>query len=217
MTEKEYGTILNAGVPAGSDSLPLYIIKETTAGIYQIPYSSISFENGEIWLTGKFDDEMAQRFISILHIAGRMKKRLRIYLNSPGGSVSAGLAMISAKNSYPYPIDIICVGLAASMGAVFLASGEKGHRFIQPYAKMMLHEPLIAGSLGGSASSIQRTAESIMETKHLLNDLLSKYTGRTVEEIDKNTAFDNFFNAEEAVEFGLCDTVKEDLDYPGDD
>ncbi len=98
--------------------------------------------------------------------------------------------------------------MAASMGAVILASGTKDHRFILPHSKVMIHEPLIQGGMGGSATSVKKTADSILETKSLINGILAKHTGKTVKEIDKATSFDNFMNAEEAVKFGICDEIR---------
>ena len=188
-------------------SLPAYTLYETAKGAQPIPISAYAFENNELYITGPIDDEMAKNFIIMLRIAMSQGRKLRLFINSPGGSVSAGLAMLDAVRSYPYDIDIFIYGLAASMAAVIAAGGRKGHRYIMPHSKMMIHEPLIAGGMGGSATSIQRTAESILETKKVINGLLAEFTGKTLKEIDKNTAYDNFFNADEAVAFGLCDAI----------
>ena len=97
------------------------------------------------------------------------------------------------------------------MGAVIFASGKKGHRFILPHSKVMIHEPLIPHGVGGSASSIKSTAESIMQTRELLNGILAKHSGKTIEEINKATDHDNFMTAEEAIAFGLCDKIVKDI------
>ena len=133
-----------------------------------------------------------------------------IYLNSPGGSVNAGMVIYDVIQALEgkVPINIYCIGMAASMGAIILAGGHKGHRYILPHSKCMIHEPLISGGLGGSATSIKKTADSILETKAITNGVLAKHTGKTLEEIDKATAFDNYMNAEESVEFGLCDEIR---------
>ncbi len=94
------------------------------------------------------------------------------------------------------------------MGAVILAGGQKGHRFILPHSRVMILEPLIAGGLDGSATSIKKTAESILETKALTNGILARHTGKSVEEIDEATAYDSFMNAEDAVDFGICDEIR---------
>ena len=192
---------------ANSSPLPSYVLYETAGGTSPVPLSAYAFELGDMHIGGAIDDELAGSFITLLRLAAKQGKDLRLFINSPGGSVTAGLAMLDAMSAYPRKIDIYCTGLAASMAAVLLAGGKKGHRFISPHSKVMIHEPLIAGGVGGSATSIQRTAESIIETKKTLNGLLAGFTGKSIEEIDKNTAYDNFFNAEQAVEFGLCDKI----------
>lgn len=187
--------------------LPTYVLGDTAHGSEHISVETRAYEDGCLYIQGPITDELSQGSIRLLQIAARAEKDLWLYINSPGGSVQAGLAMLDAMRAYPYDINVCCTGLAASMGAILLAGGRKGHRYILPHSKVMVHEPLIAGGMGGSATSIQRTAESIIETKRVLNGLLAEFTGRTVEEIDKNTAYDNFFNAEEAIEFGLCDRI----------
>ena len=104
-------------------------------------------------------------------------------------------------------VDLYCLGMAASMAAVLLASGKRGHRHILPHSRTMIHEPLIGSSIGGSATSIRHLSESIMDTKRLVNEILARHVGRTPEEINKATAFDNYMNAEESVAFGICDDI----------
>ena len=189
-------------------SLPAYALEESAKGLQPIPLATYAFyEQGDIYINGTIDDELAKDFIMLLRLAAKLGKVLRIHINSPGGSVTAGLAMYDAMKAYPYAVYIYVEGLAASMAAVLAAGGTKGKRFIMPHSKMMVHEPLISGGMGGSATSIQRTAESIMETKKIINSLLAEFTGKSIKEIDENTAYDNYFNAQQAVEFGLCDEV----------
>ncbi|MBQ8120709.1 MAG: ATP-dependent Clp protease proteolytic subunit, partial [Ruminococcus sp.] len=188
-------------------SLPPTVLEETAGGRSPVDVRTLSLEHSILMLSGEITDDLAQEIILVLHICAERGKSLTIYINSPGGSVSAGLAIQDALEDYPYGYDIICCGLAASMAAVLLAGGRKGHRFIMPHSKVMIHEPLISGGLGGSATSIQRTAESIMETKRVLSEMLSRFTGKSIKEIEKNIAYDNFFTAEQAIEFGLCDAI----------
>ena len=204
---KNLNESISGGREYSASSLPSHIIYETSNGVQTLPLETFAFEHGNIYLTGEIDDELSWKFTALLQIAASRDMDLKVFVNSPGGKVSAGLVMLVAMMYYPGNIDIYVSGLAASMAAVLVAGGRPGHRFVMPYSKLMIHEPLISGGMGGSATSIQRTAESIMETKKTINGLLSKFTGRTVEEIDKSTAFDNFLSAEEAVEFGLCDAI----------
>lgn len=207
-----YLQVNNSQEGSGCSSLPAHTLVESARGIQTVPLSSQAFEKGLIEITGPIDDELSGVFIMLMHLAKKEQKDLKIYVNSPGGSVSAGLAMYDVIKAYPHGIDFYVSGLAASMAAVLVAGGRKGRRFIMPHSKMMIHEPLISGGMGGSATSIQRTAESIMDTKKVINSLLAEFTGKSVEEIDKNTAFDNFFNAEQAVAFGLCDAIATGLE-----
>ncbi len=186
------------------------ILEESSQGIREVSLKTKHFTNRKLFLTGEVTDEMANSFVSELLFLAQSNEPIDIYINSPGGLVEAGLVIydvIQACNK-KVPINMYCIGLAASMGAVILAGGQKGRRFILPHSKCMIHEPLIAGGMGGSATSIKKTAESILETKAITNGILAKHTGKSIEEIDKATSFDNFLNAEEAVKFGLCDEVR---------
>ena len=166
--------------------------------------------NRKLFLTGEVTSEMANTFVSELLYLAQSNEPIDIYINSPGGSVNAGLVIYDVIQSCEgkIPINMYCVGSASSMGAVILAGGQKGRRYILPHSKVMIHEPLISGGMGGSATTIKKTAESILETKAITNGILAKHTGKTVEEIDEATSFDNFMNADEAIAFGLCDEIK---------
>ena len=109
------------------------------------------------------------------------------------------------------PVNTYCTGLAASMGAVLLAGGQAGRRYILPHSKTMIHEPLISGGVGGSATSIHNISESILKTRDMLNEILAKHTGKSLKEMKKATAFDHYMNAEESVKFGMCDEIVEKL------
>ncbi len=136
-------------------------------------------------------------------------KPIDIYINSTGGRVDAGLMIYDTLKGMKTEVNLHCIGMAASMAAVILAGGKKGHRFILPHSKTMIHEPLISCGVGGSATTIKHTAESILETKQLTVELLAKDTGRTIEEIEQAIAFDNYMNAKESIAFGLCDYIEE--------
>ena len=138
--------------------------------------------------------------------------KIQLIINSPGGEVLAGLYLYDQLKGMKVPIDIYCAEMAASMAAILLAAGKKGHRFILKHSKVMIHEPLISSSSGGisgSASSIAKSAESIMQTKRDLVAILSQDTGRSEKEIEKAVSYDNFMTAEEAVKFGICDKIVE--------
>lgn len=135
------------------------------------------------------------------------EKPINIHIDSPGGSVQAGLIIYDIIKGLSVDVNVYCTGIAASMAAIIFAGAEKGHRFILPHSKVMIHEPLISGGVGGSATSIQKTAESIMETKRIAVELLSEDTGKSKEEIEKAISFDNFMNAQEAIKFGIADKI----------
>ena len=183
---------------------------ESYNGVREISLMTKHFGNRKLFLNGEVTDEMANSFVSELLYLSQSNEPIDIYINSPGGSVNAGLVIYDVIQACEgkLPINMYCTGMAASMGAVLLAGGQKGRRYILPHSKVMIHEPLISRGMGGSATTIKKTAESILETKAITNGILAKHTGKSVEEIDEATAFDNYLNAEEAIAFGLCDEIK---------
>ena len=187
--------------------LPDKIYIESASGGKEFDLAAVHAERGDIVLNGDIVMTTSLSFASIMKYMQREGKDVTIYLNSPGGEVAAGLMIYDIIQSYPYELRIVCIGLAASMGAILLAGGRKGKRFILPHSKVMIHEPLITKGFGGSATSIEQKAKTILEVKRELNEILAKHTGKTLEEINKATAFDNFMSAEEAVEFGICDAI----------
>ncbi len=132
-------------------------------------------------------------------------KDISIYINSPGGSVTAGLAIYDTMQFIKSDISTLCIGQAASMGAVLLAAGTKGKRFTLPHSRVMIHQPL--GGYQGQASDIEIHAKEILKIREQLNGLLANHTGQSVETIDKDTERDNFMGADEAVAYGLVDEV----------
>lgn len=183
------------------------ISEESVYGTREVLLQTKHFTEGKLFLTGIITDDIANDFISELMYLNREKRSLTVYINSQGGSVTAGLSIYDALQAYEGNVDICCYGLAASMAAIILASGKPGHRFITPHAKTMIHEPALASKVSGSASTIEETAKSMLETKNLLNDILAKHTGKTVKEIEEATRFDNFMDAEKSIAFGLCDGI----------
>ena len=165
-------------------------------------------------MTGPIDMEAALAFEMQLTYAESVWEKeaqdqepFTVIISSPGGEVNAGLMIYDLIQSAKVPLRLVCAGMAASMAAIILAGGKKWQRFILPNSRIMIHEPLIAGGVGGSASSISKTAEDIMEIKKVCNSLLSRHTGKSLEEINNATRYDNILTALEAVEFGIVDQI----------
>ena len=135
-------------------------------------------------------------------------KEIYFYINSPGGSITDGMAIVDTMNYIKCPVETVCVGLAASMGAVLLTAGEKGKRFAMPNSEIMIHQPLIGGGgLQGQATEIKIHADHLVRTREKLNKFLSERTGKPLDVIEKDTERDNYMTAEEALEYGLIDGI----------
>ena len=160
-----------------------------------------------IFLGGPIDDHVANIVIAqLLFLESEdPKKDISFYINSPGGSVSSTLAIYDTIRHIKPDVSTICVGIAASGGAVLLSSGKKGKRFILPHAEVMIHQPL--GGTEGQASDIAITAKHILKTRDLLNEILSENTGKPVSQVEKDTDRDYFMTAEEALKYGIVDEM----------
>ncbi len=180
---------------------------ESSHGTREVSLSTRHLMNRTVFLNGDIDSDMANDFLSELLYLEESKEPITVYIDSHGGEVNAGLMIYDAIQGSNLTINMVCTGIAASMAAVIFAGGQKGRRFILPHSQVMIHEPLISNGVGGSATSIKNISDSILETRETLNEILSKHTGRTSEEIAKATSFDNTMNAEEAIKFGLCDSI----------
>ena len=135
-------------------------------------------------------------------------KEIYFYINSPGGSITDGMAIVDTMNYIKCPVETVCVGLAASMGAVLLTAGEKGKRFAMPNSEIMIHQPLIGGGgLQGQATEIKIQADHLVRTREKLNKFLSERTGKPLDVIEKDTERENYMTAEEALEYGLIDGI----------
>lgn len=163
---------------------------------------------GDIFISDSINYESAVRFTSLMKHMEAQEADVRIYISSPGGEVTAGLLMYDVIQSYPYGVDIYCTGIAASMAAVLLAGGRKGHRFILPHSQVLIHEPLILDNFGGSATTIEKKAQGILKVRELMNGILAKHTGKKIEEINEATSYDNIMDAQQAVNFGICDEIR---------
>ncbi|MCL2634090.1 MAG: ATP-dependent Clp protease proteolytic subunit [Oscillospiraceae bacterium] len=167
------------------------------------------FESRKIILVGEITNGLSMEIISQIEYLDRQNnKDIFLYINSPGGSVSAGLAIMDAMNRSKSDIATVCTGMAASMGAFLTACGAKGKRYITPYAEMMIHQPL--GGARGQASDIERAAANILKTKKILNQIIAEATGKDVQEVTVDTDRDYYLSAEEAVAYGLVDRVLDD-------
>ena len=185
-----------------------YVIEQTSRGgerSYDI-YSRLLKER-IIFLGDEVNDQTASLVVAqLLFLESEdPKKDIQLYINSPGGSVTAGMAIYDTMNYIKCDVSTICIGLAASMGAFLLSSGAKGKRYALPNAEIMIHQP--SGGARGQATEIQIVAENILKTKKKLNEILAKNTGQTVEKIADDTERDNFMDAKEAKEYGLIDEI----------
>ena len=185
---------------------------EGVNGTREVSLYTRHLTNRNIFLNGEINADMANFFVTqLLYLEETPDEPVNIYINSPGGEVNAGLMIYDAIQGSKLEINMICTGLAASMAAVLLAGGQRGSRYILRHSKVMIHEPLLANGVGGSATSIRKISESIIETRELVNGILAKPTGKTVEEINEATSFDNYMSAEEAIAFGLCDRIPDSV------
>lgn len=187
------------------------IQKESSSGINENTLLSEHLTNRKVMLFGEINSELLNVFTLEMLYLQQSQLPVDIYINSFGGEVNAGLAIYDLIQGYPCEINMYCIGIAASMGAIIFTGGRLGHRFILKHSQVMIHEPIISGGIGGSASSIKNTSDSILKTKEILNNIIAYHTGKSIEEINKATDHDNFFSACEAVKFGLCDEIVDTL------
>ena len=184
-----------------------YVVEQTGKGerTYDI-YSRLLLDR-IVFISGEVNDEMANAVCAqLLFLQSQdAKKEISVYVNSPGGSVTAGLAIYDTMQFVTCPIATYCLGQAASMGAVLLTAGAKGRRFSLPNARIMIHQPW--GGAEGKASDIEITAREILRLKERLNEILAKHSGRKIEEVVRDTDRDHFMSAEEAKEWGIVDEV----------
>lgn len=183
------------------------VIEQTNRGERSYDIYSRLLEDRIVFLTGEINDLTADLIIAqLLHLEGKdPDKDISLYINSPGGSVTAGMGIYDTMNYIKCDVSTICVGMAASMGAFLLSSGAKGKRFALPNSEIMIHQPL--GGAQGQASDIQIQAEHILRIKKKMTRILAENTGKPVETVEKDTDRDNYLTADEALEYGLIDRV----------
>lgn len=184
-----------------------YVVENTGNGERSYDIYSRLLEDRIIFLTGEINDAVADTVIAqLIYLESKDPgKPVNMYINSPGGSVSAGLAIYDTMNYIRSDVCTICIGMAASMGAFLLSSGAKGKRFALPNSEIMIHQPL--GGAQGQASDVKIHAEHILKTRDKLNAILAHNTGKTIEEIARDTDRDNFLSADEALSYGLIDKI----------
>ena len=193
------GMILMATMP--------YVIEQTNRGERSYDIFSRLLNDRIIVLSDEVNDTTASLIVAqLLYLEGQdPEKDISLYINSPGGSVTAGMAIYDTMQYIKCDVSTICMGLAASMGAFLLSSGAKGKRYALPNSEIMIHQPL--GGARGQATDIKIVADQIIKTKEKLNRILAENTGRSIEEIARDTDRDNYLTAQEACEYGLVDKV----------
>ena len=185
------------------------VIEQTGRGERSYDIYSRLLKERVIFLVGPVNDASANLVVAQLLFleAENPDQDIHLYINSPGGSVTAGMSIYDTMNFIKPDVSTLCLGQAASMGAFLLSAGTKGKRYALPHSRVMIHQPLISGGLGGQASDIEIHARELLKPKATLNELLAKHSGQPLEKIERDTDRDNFLSAEEAVNYGLVDHV----------
>lgn len=183
------------------------VVDQTNTGERSYDIYSRLLEDRIIFLTGEIDDNVANTVVAqLIYLeAKNPDKDIFLYINSPGGSVTAGLAIYDTMNYIKCDVSTICIGMAASMGAFLLSSGTKGKRFALPNSEIMIHQPL--GGFRGQATDVRIQTEQLLKTKEKLNKILAENTGNSVETIEQDTERDNYMSAKEAEKYGLVDKI----------
>ncbi len=195
-------------------SLVPMVVEQTSRGERAYDIFSRLLKERIIFLTGPIDDVTASLIVSQLLFAEseNPKREIAMYINSPGGIVSSGLAIYDTMQYIRSPVSTVCIGQAASMGSLLLAAGEKGMRVCLPNARVMVHQP--SGGFRGQASDIARHAEDMIAMKRRLNEIYVRHTGQSYEMIERTLDRDHFMSAGEAMEFGIVDRVFEKRELP---
>ncbi len=184
-----------------------YVVDQTNSGERSYDIYSRLLEDRIVFISGEIDDASANTIVAeLIYLeAKNPEKDICVYINSPGGSVTAGMAIYDTMKYVKCDVSTICIGLAASMGAFLLAAGTKGKRYCLPNSEVMIHQPL--GGAQGQASDIEITANHILKTKKKMTEMLAKNCGQSIKKVEKDVDRDYFMTAEEAVAYGLVDKV----------
>ena len=189
-----------------------YVIEQTNKGERSYDIYSILLKDRIIFLGEEVDQASANVIVAELLFleAEDPDKEIYLYINSPGGSITAGMAIYDTINYIKCPVSTICIGMAASMGAVLLASGTKGKRYATPNSEILIHQPLImGGGIQGQTTEVKIHADHMVKTREKLNKILSERTGQPLDVINRDTERDNYMTAEEALKYGLIDGIME--------
>ena len=193
-----------------NNSLVPYVVEQTSKGERSYDIFSRLLKDRIIFLSEDVNHVTASLVVAqLLFLESEdPDKEIYLYINSPGGSITDGMAIVDTMNYIKCPVSTICVGMAASMGAELLASGQKGKRYALPNAEILIHQPLIAGGgLSGQTTEIKIHADHMVRTREKLNKLLSERTGQDIATIERDTERDNYLTAEEALKYGLIDEI----------
>ena len=187
-------------------SLVPIVVDKTSGGERSYDIYSRLLKNRIILLSSEINDEVASSVVAqLLYLDSLNHDDISIYINSPGGSITSGMAIFDTMNFVESDVSTICLGMAASMGAFLLSCGKKGKRYILPHAEVMIHQPL--GGAEGQATEIKIAAERILKLKDILNNILAKNTNQSLEKIANDTERDHFLTAEEALKYGIVDKI----------
>ena len=189
-------------------SMP-YVVEQTSRGERSYDIFSRLLNDRIIMLSDEVNDTTASLVVAqLLYLEGQdPEKDIDLYINSPGGSITAGMAIYDTMQYIRCDVSTICIGMAASMGAFLLSSGTKGKRFALPNSEIMIHQPLIGGGLKGQCTDIKIHSDHLVRTREKLNEILAKNTGKSIEQINIDTERDNYLSAQEALDYGLVDKV----------
>lgn len=198
-----------------SNALVPMVIEQTARGERSFDIYSRLLKENVIFLVGQVEDHMANLIVAQMLFleAENPEKDIFLYINSPGGSVTAGMAIYDTMNFIKPDVSTVCIGQAASMGAFLLTAGAKDKRYVLPNARVMIHQPL--GGFQGQASDFEIHAKEILSIKEKMNRLMAKHTGQKYEKVAKDTDRDNFLGAQEAVDYGLVDSILQSRDDVG--
>lgn len=190
-------------------SLVPYVVEQTSRGERSYDIFSRLLNDRIIMLSDQVSDATASLVVAqLLYLEGQdNEKDISLYINSPGGSITAGMAIYDTMQYIKCDVSTICIGMAASMGAFLLSSGAKGKRIALPNSEIMIHQPLISGGLSGQCTDIKIASDHLVRVRNKMNEILAANTGKTLEEIQRDTERDNYMYADEAKEYGLIDKV----------